>query len=302
MLSFPPVSQAAERRVPDLGDGLVIQGQPQRVIVLEYSFLDAVVLAGISPVGIADDQKPQRILPQLKQRIGHYQSVGLRGQPNLETIASLKPDLIIADQQRHRTIYRELQEIAPTLLLLSYGAQYSDLLTDARVIGQALGKSSLIGERLLAHEYTMDRYAAELDSLTENKESPSPERFLFATASARGVAVHASKAFASGVIKRLGLETAIPPEDDNAYMRVSFEQMAGMNPDWLLVGDYNQQGDADILQRWQAHPLWPMLTIAKRQQMKKVDPKVWSLSRGIYAAEQIAEDLLTLVAADQVAD
>lgn len=303
MLSFTSISQAEERRVPDLGDGLVIQGQPQRVIVLEYSFLDAVVLAGISPVGIADDQKPQRILPQLKQRIGPYQSVGLRGQPNLETIASLKPDLIIADQQRHSAIYRELQEIAPTLLLLSYGAQYSDLLTDARVIGLALGESSLIDERLLAHEYTMNRYAAELDSLTESEESSSPERFLFATASARGVAVHASKAFASGVIKRLGLETAIPPNDDNAYMRVSFEQMAGMNPDWLLVGDYNQQqGGADILHRWQAHPLWPMLAIAKQQQMKKVDPKVWSLSRGIYAAEQIAEDLLTLVTADQVAD
>ncbi len=303
-----------ERRVADKGDGLVIQGMPKRVVVLEYSFLDAVVLAGITPVGIADDQKPQRILPQLKQRMGDYQSVGLRGQPNLETIASLKPDLIIADQQRHSGIYRELQEIAPTLLLLSYGAEYNDLLDDAVLIGLALGKQTYVEQRLQQHETAMDRFRVQLRSAqltnfqlksTQSKstqgQQAQAERFLFATASARGVAVHASKAFATGVIRRLGLQTAIPQGDNSAYMRVSFEQMAGMNPDWLLVGDYNRaQGGAEALKRWQAHPLWPMLNMAKKQQLKLVDPKVWSLSRGIFAAEQIAEDLIKLVSASQL--
>ncbi|WP_157834616.1 ABC transporter substrate-binding protein [Oceanospirillum beijerinckii] len=295
-----------ERRVPDKGDGLVIQGTPRRVVVLEYSFLDAVVLAGITPVGIADDQKPQRILSQLKQQMGDYQSVGLRGQPNLETIASLKPDLIIADQRRHSGIYRELQGIAPTLLLLSYGAEYNDLLNDAVLIGQALGKQSYVEQRLQQHETAMDRFRVQLKSAQlENAQLKSTqgqqaqaERFLFATASERGVAVHASKAFATGVIHRLGLQTAIPQGDNSAYMRVSFEQMAGMNPDWLLVGDYNRaQGGAEALKRWQAHPLWPMLNMVKKQQLKLVDPKVWSLSRGIFAAEQIAEDLIKLVSA-----
>ncbi|MAC45277.1 MAG: Fe(3+)-dicitrate ABC transporter substrate-binding protein FecB [Oceanospirillum sp.] len=300
-----------ERRVADKGDGLVIQGTPRRVVVLEYSFLDAVVLAGITPVGIADDQKPQRILSQLKQQMGDYQSVGLRGQPNLETIASLKPDLIIADQRRHSGIYRELQGIAPTLLLLSYGAEYNDLLNDAVLIGQALGKQSYVEQRLQQHETAMDRFRVQLKSAQlksarlENAQLKSTqgqqaqaERFLFATASERGVAVHASKSFATGVIHRLGLQTAIPQGDNSAYMRVSFEQMAGMNPDWLLVGDYNRaQGGAEALKRWQAHPLWPMLNMAKKQQLKLVDPKVWSLSRGIFAAEQIAEDLITLVSA-----
>lgn len=310
---FPAMVQAdeqgavqiqSERHVPDLGDGLVIQGQPERVVVLEYSFLDAVILAGISPVGVADDQKPDRILPQLKQQMAPYQSVGLRGQPNLETIASLKPDLIIADKQRHSSIYRELQEIAPVLLLLSYGAEYHNLLDDALLIGQALGKESAVQKRLQSHQQTMDHQAEILAEWVQPaaQDSSGHERFLFATASARGVAVHASKAFATGVMKRLGLETAIPKGDDNAYLKVSFEQMAGMNPDWLLIGDYNQaRGGSETLKRWQAHPLWPMLTVAAKQQMKQVDPKVWSLSRGIYAAEQVAEDLIHLVSSAQVA-
>jgi len=275
------------RTLVDAGDGLDLSAiqEPKRVVVLEYSFLDAVVLSGISPVGIADDNKPELILPSLLQQLSDYQSVGLRGQPNLETIASLKPDLIIADKLRHSAIYDELKHIAPTLLLLSYGAEYQDLLKDADTIGQALGRSKQMQQRLQQHQSNMDNLSEQLKS---------SERLLFAVASERGVTVHASRAFASGVMQRLGLKVAVPAGDDRAYMKVSFEQLASMNPDWLFIGDYNvDQGGADILKRWQAHPLWPMLTIAKKKQLLLVDPSTWSLGRGVYAAEQLAQDLLT---------
>lgn len=46
-----------------------------------------------------------------------YTSVGTREQPNLEVISSLQPDLIIADAERHKGIYKDLQQIAPTIVL-----------------------------------------------------------------------------------------------------------------------------------------------------------------------------------------
>ncbi len=257
---------------------------PQRVVVLEYSFLDAVVAAGVSPVGIADDKKPGRILPAIRRQLGDYQSVGLRGQPDLETIASLKPDLIIADTRRHQGIYTALQNIAPTLLLLSYGAEYQALLDDARVIGKALGRTAQMDAQLAAHQQRMSQFATRLRS---------DEQLLFAVVSARGMAVHGRPAFASGVLHRLGLSIALPAGSQQPYVRVSLEQLAAMNPDWLFIGDYNAaQGGADILRRWQQHPLWPFLKLSRKQQLLNVDPNSWSLARGIYGAEQIAQDLL----------
>lgn len=257
---------------------------PRRVVVLEYSFLDAVVAVGVSPVGIADDKKPYRILPAIRRQLGDYHSVGLRGQPDLEAIASLQPDLIIADSHRHQAIYDALQNIAPTLLLLSYGAEYSALLKDARVIGKALGREAQMVRQLAAHDQRMSQFATQLRS---------DEKLLFAVVSERGMAVHGRPAFASGVLHRLGLSIALPAASQQPYVRVSLEQLAAMNPDWLFIGDYNAaRGGADILRRWQQHPLWPYLSLSRKQQLVNVDPNSWSLARGIFGAEQIAADLL----------
>ena len=43
-----------------------------------------------------------RIIKPLRDKIGKYTSVGTRKQPNLEEISKLKPDLIIADNNRHK--------------------------------------------------------------------------------------------------------------------------------------------------------------------------------------------------------
>ena len=59
----------------------------------------------------------ERIIKPLRDKIGNYTSVGARKQPNLEEISKLKPDLIIADSNRHKGIYKDLNKIAPTIEL-----------------------------------------------------------------------------------------------------------------------------------------------------------------------------------------
>ncbi|MBN3561150.1 Fe(3+) dicitrate ABC transporter substrate-binding protein [Aliamphritea spongicola] len=281
---------SSARTVTDQGDGLNIEGIPQRIVVLEYSFLDAVVLAGISPTGIADDQRPERILPEIRQQLEDYTSVGLRGQPDLETIASLKPDLIIADKYRHEAIYKELKKIAPTLLLRSYGAEYSDLLEDTVTIGAALGKPEEINRALALHNQRMDALSKQI---TEGAgDGINNQSLLFAVTNHRAMTLHGSKAFASGVMRRLGLQHATPVNDERAYIQIGFEQLLEMNPQWLIIGDYSEaQGGSDILNRWQQHPLWQHLNAIKSDHQVRVDPKVWALGRGVMGAERIAADL-----------
>ncbi|MEJ7165148.1 iron citrate ABC transporter substrate-binding protein, partial [Staphylococcus capitis] len=64
---------------------------PKRVVVLEYSFVDALAALDVKPVGVADDNKKERIIKPLRDKIGNYTSVGARKQPNLEEISKLKP-------------------------------------------------------------------------------------------------------------------------------------------------------------------------------------------------------------------
>lgn len=85
----------------DLGTTKVSKGA-KRIVALEFSFVDALAALNVKPVGIADDNKKNRMIKPLRDKIGNYTSVGTRKQPNLEEISKLKPDLIIADSNRHK--------------------------------------------------------------------------------------------------------------------------------------------------------------------------------------------------------
>ena len=91
-------------------------------------------------LGVADDNKADRIIAPIRDLIQPWTSVGTRAQPNMETIASLKPDLIIADKDRHAAAYDEMSKIAPVLLLNSRYGSFDDILAQAQVIGDTVGK------------------------------------------------------------------------------------------------------------------------------------------------------------------
>ena len=40
---------------------------PQRIVVLEFSFADALAAVGVAPVGIADDKDKSRVLPEVRR-------------------------------------------------------------------------------------------------------------------------------------------------------------------------------------------------------------------------------------------
>ncbi|MDU5696703.1 MAG: ABC transporter substrate-binding protein [Haemophilus parainfluenzae] len=72
--------------VKDAKGEFTLDKTPSRVVALEYSFVDALAQVGVSPVGVADDNKIDRILPQVREKIAAWQSVGTRSQPSLEVI------------------------------------------------------------------------------------------------------------------------------------------------------------------------------------------------------------------------
>ena len=58
-LSFP--SSAKTRVVQDEQGTFELESIPKRVVVLEFSFVDALAAVGVSPVGVADDNNAARV-------------------------------------------------------------------------------------------------------------------------------------------------------------------------------------------------------------------------------------------------
>lgn len=263
-------------------DALLLAEQPKRIVALELSFVDSLAVLGLSPIGIADDNKAEILLPQVKQRITPWVSLGLRAQPNLEQIAALKPDLIIADSERHRAAYEGLAKIAPTLLLKSRGETYQENLATAQQIAKAVDREELMAQRLADHKRIMAQYRETLSPYAHQVS------IQFAVASARGVWLHGPTSYAAGVLETLGFPSPMAASSEVPYLQASLEMLLGLNPDWLLVGSY---GEHTALDEWREVPLFSVLTAVQQQHVVPVSPALWSLNRGILAAEGIAADL-----------
>lgn len=276
-------STAMTRVVEDEQGQFEIATTPQRVVVLEFSFVDALAAVGVSPIGVADDNDASRVIPAVRDLVEPWQSVGMRSQPSLEAIAILKPDLIIADAERHRTIYQDLQQIAPTLLLKSRGETYHENLESARKVGVALNKQAEMELRLQLHRQSMAAYKQQL-SLKQTIQ--------FAVVSDKGMWLHSSVSYAGGVLTALGIASPITQPSEQAYLPTSFELLLKTNPDWLLIGAYSHP---NVVDDWQSNPLFKLLTSAKKQRIIEVSPELWSLNRGMLAAEQMATNLERIV-------
>lgn len=255
---------------------------PQRIVVLEFSFADALAAVNIAPIGIADDKDKRRLLPSIRTAIGDWQSVGTRSQPSLEVIASLKPDLIIADISRHESAYKELQKIAPTLMLPSRRETYADSLKAATIIAKVVGKEQEMTERLVQHRQFMMNIAQQL---------PNQAILQFGVAREDALFLHTGDSYTGGVIQALGMQTPHSGRDDSAYRQTGLEQLVALNPQYLIVGHYM---DPSIVDNWSKEPLWNVLTAVKNNHVYRVDPNIWSRCRGILAAEHIASDLLRI--------
>ncbi|MGB9094922.1 Fe(3+) dicitrate ABC transporter substrate-binding protein FecB [Erwinia sp.] len=268
--------------VQDSQGSFTLEATPKRVVVLEFSFVDALAAMDISPVGVADDNDATRILPEVRQRIQPWKSVGTRAQPSLEAISALKPDLIIADSSRHIGIYDQLKTLAPTLMLKSRNETYAENLQSAAIIGKVMGKEHEMQQRLALHQQRMQGFAKQL---------PKGTNLVFGTSREQQFTLHTSESYTGSVLASLGIK--VPgPINNAALVSLSLERLLSINPDWLIVAHYRQQS---IVREWQKDPLWQMMTAAQKNQIASVDSNSWARMRGLFAAERIGSDLVSIL-------
>lgn len=279
----PEDAKPAPRMIPhELGE-TPVEGTPERVVVLEYSFVDALASVGVSPVGIADDGKKENVVPQLRSLIQDWTSVGTRAQPNLEIISSLEPDLIIADLRRHKDIYEKLSKIAPTIVLKSLESSYEENLASLAAIGEALNKADQMQQRLEQHQQKMA-------DLAQRVPPGEARKVMAAVVTDNLFNVHTSVAYTPGVLKTVGLAAAIEGEPGAAYAKLNLEQLVEIDPDVIFL--MASPGAQLITDEWAGNPLWQNLKAVKAGAVYKVDRDLWSKMRGVIAAEAIAEEAI----------
>lgn len=94
---------------------------PQRVVVLDWDLLEQLLTLEVTPIGATELESYQQwvVDPVVPSSV---KEVGTRAEPNLEQIAALKPDVIIASSAQE-DLLPLLEKIAPVVYLSNFARQ-----------------------------------------------------------------------------------------------------------------------------------------------------------------------------------
>lgn len=134
-----------------------------RVVVLDWALTELALLLGVTPAAVAEAPyyRTRVATPQLPTAVV---DVGLRAQPNLALIASLRPDLIVR-LRHYGPPQARLEAIAPTLELAIYEADrrpYDRSLQALARLGDACGAAAEAPAVLARLDVTLARASARL--------------------------------------------------------------------------------------------------------------------------------------------
>jgi iron complex transport system substrate-binding protein len=281
-------SAAFPRTITHVMGTAKIPAKPERVVVLDTGEMDDVTMLGIKPVGaVSPHFKTAGGFPAyLSDKLQGVEDVGPLLEPNLELIASLRPDLILSSKVRHEKIYDKLQAIAPTVFTETTGGTWKENLA---VHAKALGREKQAADALHRYEARAKALGAAIEKKYDGTmPTVSVVRFI-----AGPTRLYRSNSYSGVVLSDVGLKRpASQTSNDpaNTMLDVSPEQVDKAEADLIFVTtaddpDKTQRGDVV------AGPVWKDLDAVKNNKVFEVPDETWMSGIGVQAAERMLADV-----------
>ncbi|MBY6154429.1 siderophore ABC transporter substrate-binding protein [Vannielia litorea] len=235
-LALTPAALAAQTvEIETYAGPVSVPQAPEKVVVLDIAAIDS-----LSALGVSIDAVPQFTPPAyLADVFASAQPVGSLFEPDFEAIASLGPELIVAGGRSQAQV-EPLSQIAPTV----------DMTIWEDVVGQGRARLEAYG-KLFAKEDEAAELVGELDAAVEGAKAAADGKgdALILLVNGGKISAYGDDSRFGWLHSTLGLPEAYPELTAETHGEaVSFEFVAEVNPDWILVIDrgaaIGQEGEA----------------------------------------------------------
>jgi iron complex transport system substrate-binding protein len=258
-----------------------VPARAQRVVVLDTGELDTAMTLGIKPIGAVEAIAGQGFPAYLKGTEG-IEKVGTIAEPNLEKIATLKPDLILSSKLRHEAIYQQLSQIAPTVFAERTGVTWKQ---NFDLFAEALGRTEQAERVKQAYQRRIADFRQAMGDRL-NHTDVSIVRF-----TPGDTRIYQKASFIGTVLQDAGLPR--PPSqdvDEFAIKNASEEVIPKIGGDVIFVTVYGSDAKT-AKQKFLSHPLWQQLEVVQAGRVYEVSDDLWMLGIGYTAANGIFDDL-----------
>jgi iron complex transport system substrate-binding protein len=282
-----PVSVADSR-----GKTITLQQAASRVVVLEWGEAEIVASLGVTPVGVAD-VKGYGTWDAAAPLDASVKDVGTRGEPSIDAVLGLGPDLVIAIEDLPATVVSQLESSVPVFVADATDASRNlDRLRDeVTALGTLLGKTDeskkVVGEMDAA-------LAAGKTAIADAGGAGTP--FVMADGWKEGSSV-ALRPFGTGslvseIAEELGLVNAWKGEVDKEWGlgRTDVEGMTAVtDPRTHLF--YSASEDDVFANDLMTNEIWKKLPFAVDGRMHKFANGTWTFG-GPASVRSLAEQMV----------
>lgn len=272
----------------ELGESCIPR-HPKRVIVMDQESLEILVALGIKPIASTIPNRVASKISLLQHQVGAIADLGKEGQPNLEKIVQLQPDLILGMFITPH-IYSLLSGIAPTVSIEYSQTGWKQTL---RKVGDVVDKRSEAENHLSDYQQKIEMLNSRFASKTGNLKvcimrfytDLQLTQFLNQNSFAVSV-LDDTKTFTIPAIQR---QIQQVPNSDYGYVNISLEKIDLLDADAIFVAiDPDAEKNFQI---YQNSPLWQTLRAVKANHVYTVDSGYWVFGN-VLSASEILNDLV----------
>ena len=256
---------------------------PKRIVILDNLYGEILDPLDITPVGATTGQADSQELSTLfkkQYKDAKVVSVGWQGNPDLDKIAELKPDLILMTGEQE-DLYEELSEIAPTVGYQINTDENWDYHETSLKVAEIFDKRDEMKKDL-------DRLDAREAVFAENvKAKFGNQKLMYLRVTDNDIRYYAYGHFGYlyDTYKFNRAETFNP---DDMFQVINPDKLKDINPDLLIV----QADSQELLEnKLKNNPVWSSLKAVQNNKVIYADYSTYMLGFGIVSQEAIMKQI-----------
>ena len=266
---------------------VVLDGQPERIVVLAPEFLKLIYDLDGEAVGRMSTSS----IP-IPEQAEDLPELGTVNQINTEELVALSPDLVIGAPNFHADLEGIMENSDIPFALLDMRS-FDDVKEMATLMGEILGKEELAAEKL---QETEDEMQAIEDKLPSGEE-PS---IVVLNITPRSVSVQRSNTTALEIgdllhVNNIGKDMEASP-DSQTSAPYSLETIAEQQPDYILMTIHGSEeaGKETITDELEGNPAWSSLKAVQEGNVHIVPSEKYLSNPGLDYADTM-QDMAEMV-------
>lgn len=287
---------AQKIEIQDANGVKTFDGPQEKVVVLEWSLVEELLIAGVQPVGVADVEGFEKWVKIDAKLDKHVVDVGNRVEPNIEEIAKLQPDVIIGMKYQEE-ILPELEKIAPVVLYdnLNPSAvedQYAYTLKTLRDTAKIVGKEDDVETEISNFENKLNESKDRIEKLDLHSNE-----FVFTQAytvnQAPTFRLFTTNSAVSHVLEKIGLKNKVldEPQATSGFIESNVEGLVTYQDAILL---HTVQEDDPLFDNVKDNVAWNGLQFVENDDIYGLGGGVWTFG-SIYSMETLINDVINVL-------